>query len=314
MKICFITSNPQIEYVKSDLEKLGELSVHNKQKLSVDEVVALAGDSEVLVAGSSGVEKIDKTLIDKLPKLKLIALLTVGIDWVDVAYAREKGIVVSNIKGANSESVAEQTWGMILDLAKRITEFDRDARLKGAFRFNDYKGIEIFGKTLGVIGLGDIGKKVARGAKGFEMRVIGLNKSKQPVEGVELVELPQLLKESDVIAVCAPLTPETNNIISEKEIAQMKDGIILVNTSREELVDKVAVVEGLKSGKLFGYGIETAIMTSISNDDPYFTVSSRVIATPHNAFNTEDADKKSYELVAENIKAWVEGKPQNVVG
>jgi len=313
MKICFITSNPQIEYVKTDLEKLGELSVHNKQKLSVDEVVALAGDSEILVAGSSGVEKIDKTLIDKLPKLKLIALLTVGIDWVDVAYAREKGIVVSNIKGANSESVAEQTWGMILDLAKRITEFDRDARLKGAFRFNDYKGKEIFGKTLGIIGLGDIGKKVARGAKGFDMRILGLNKSKQLVEGVELVNLPQLLKESDVIAVCAPLTQETNNILSAKEISQMKDGVILVNTSREELVNKQDVIEALKSGKIFGYGIETAIMTPIDSDDPYFTASSRVIATPHNAFNTEDADKKSYELVAENIKAWVEGKPQNVV-
>ncbi len=313
MKICFITSNPQIEYVKTDLEKIGELTVHNRQKLSVDEVVELASDAEVLVAGSSGVEKIDKTLIDNLPKLKLIALLTVGIDWVDVAYAREKGIVVSNIKGANSESVAEQTWGMILDLAKRITEFDRDARLKGAFRFNDYKGKEVFGKTLGIIGLGDIGKKVARGAKGFDMRVLGVNKSKQPVEGVELVGLSQLLKESDVIAVCAPLTPETNNIISAEEIAQMKDGVVLVNTSREELVNKQAIVDGLKSGKIFGYGIETAIMTPIPSDDPYFIVSSKVIATPHNAFNTEDADKKSYELVAENIKAWVEGKAQNVV-
>lgn len=313
MKICFITSNPQIEYVKTDLEKLGELSVHNRQKLSVDEVVALANDSEVLVAGSSGIERISKELIDQLPKLKFIALLTVGTDWVDLVYAKEKRITVSNIKGANSESVAEQTWGMILDLAKRITEFDRDARLKGAFRFNDYKGKEIFGKTLGVIGLGDIGKKVARGAKGFEMRVLGLNKSRQPVEGVELVELPQLLKESDVIAVCAPLTPETNNIISIEEIAQMKDGVILVNTSREELVNKDAVIEGLKSGKIFGYGIETAIMTPIAQEDPYFTASSRVIATPHNAFNTEDADKKSYELVAENIKAWIEGKPQNTV-
>jgi len=312
MKICFITSNPQIDYIKSDLKKIGELSVHNKQKLSPDEVVNLASDSEILVAGSSGIERISKELIDRLPKLKLIALLTVGTDWVDVAYAREKGIVVSNIKGANSESVAEQTWGMILDLAKRITEFDRDARLKGAFRFNDYKGKEVFGKTLGIIGLGDIGKKVARGAKGFNMRVLGLNKSKKAVEGVELVELPQLLKESDVIAVCAPLTTETNNIISANEIAQMKDGVILVNTSREELVNKGAIIEGLKFGKIFGYGIETAIMTPIPSDDEYFSTS-RVIATPHNAFNTEDADKKSYELVAENLKAWVSGKSQNVV-
>lgn len=312
MKICFITSNPQIEYIKSDLESLGELAVYNNQKLSVDEVVKLASDSEVLVAGSSGVEKIDKVLIDQLPKLKLIALLTVGVDWVDINYANKKGIVVSNIKGANSESVAEQTWGMILDLAKRITEFDRDTRLKGAFKFNDYKGKEVFGKTLGIVGLGDIGKKVARGAIGFNMRVIGVNKTGNKVEGVEIVTLEYLLKESDVIAICAPLTSETNNLISEKEISYMKNDVVLVNTSREELVNKKAVIDGINSGKIFGYGIETAIMTPIPVDDPYFQ-SSRVVVVPHNAFNTEDADKKSYELVAENIKMWVDGKPQNRV-
>lgn len=312
MNICIITSNPQIEYIKADLEKFGTISIHNKQRLVVGEVVQIAKDADILIAGSSGVDKISKELIDQLPKLKFIALLTVGIDWVDVTYAKSKGIVISNIKGANSESVAEQTWGMILDLGKRISEFDRDARLKGAFRFNDYKGKEVYGKTLGIVGLGDIGKKVARGALGFNMRVLGLNKSKRKVKGVIQVELAQLLKESDVIAICAPLTPETNNMISDKEIAQMKDGVILVNTSREELVNKNAVISGLNSGKIFGYGIETAIMTPLAPDDPYFTTP-RVVVTPHNAFNTEDADKKSYLLVAENIRAWINNKPQNIV-
>ncbi|MEK7593022.1 MAG: NAD(P)-dependent oxidoreductase [Patescibacteria group bacterium] len=312
MKICCITSNPQIEYIKSDLEKLGKLSVYNKQKLNVNDVVALAKDSDILIAGSSGIASISKELIEKLPKLRFIALLTVGIDWVDVVFAKSKGIVVCNIKGANSESVAEHTWGMILDLAKRISEFDRDARFKGAYKFNDYKGKEVFGKTLGIIGLGDIGKKVARGAIGFNMKVLGLNKSKSAVQGVKLVELDEILIESDVIAVCAPLTRETKNMISRKEIAKMKDGVILVNTSREELVDKSAVIEGLDSGKIFGYGIETAMMTPIPPDDLYYS-HSRVVVTPHNAFNTEEADRKSYELVVENIRAWIEGKPQNVV-
>ena len=178
MKICCITSNPQIEYIKADLEKLGELSVHNKQKLSPDEVVKLAKDSEILIAGSSGIRLISRELIEQLPKLKLIALLTIGIDWVDVDFAKQVGIVVCNIKGASSESVAEHAWGMVLDLAKRITEFDRDARIKGAFRFFDYKGVEVYGKTLGVIGLGDIGKKVVRISMGFNMKVLGLNKRK----------------------------------------------------------------------------------------------------------------------------------------
>jgi len=312
MKICFITSNPQIDYIKPELEKLGELSVHDKQKLSVAEVVALAGESEVLIAGSSGIETIQSDLIDKLPKLKLLALLTVGLDWVDVAYAKSKGIAVCNIKGANAESVAEHTWGMILDVAKRITEFDRDARLKQAFRFNDYKGKEIFGKTLGIIGLGDIGKKVARGAVGFQMRVLGLNQSKKLVPGVEVVDLAQLLRESDVIAVCAPLTPQTVGLISAAEIAQMKPGVILVNTSREEIVDKVAVMVGLKTGQIFGYGIETTIMKPLPADDLYYS-HPRVVVTIHNGFNTEDADQKSYELVAANVAAWVAGRAQNLV-
>lgn len=312
MNICFITSNPRVGLIKSDLEKLGNLTIHDRQRLTSDEVVELAQDADVLVAGGSGIEKIDQSLIKRLPKLKLIALLTVGYDWVDVAYAKEKGIVVSNIKGANSESVAEQIWGMILDLAKRITEFDRDARFKSAYRFTDYKGKEIFGKTIGIIGLGDIGKKVARGATGFGMHVIGVNKSKNKVEGVELVELDQLLMQSDVIVACTPLTPETQNIISAPEIAKMKEGVILINTSREEIVDKKAVIDGLKSGKIFGYGVETTIMKPIPANDPYFS-QNRIIAIPHNAFNTEDADRKSYLLVAENIKAWIDGKPQNMV-
>ena len=269
MKICCITSNPQIEYIKADLEKLGELSVHNKQKLSPDEVVKLAKDSEILIAGSSGIRLISRELIEQLPKLKLIALLTIGIDWVDVDFAKQVGIVVCNIKGASSESVAEHAWGMVLDLAKRITEFDRDARIKGAFRFFDYKGVEVYGKTLGVIGLGDIGKKVVRISMGFNMKVLGLNKRKKPIEGVLLVSFDELLKESDVIVICAPLTRETDNIISKKEIEKMKDGVILINTSREEIVNKKAVLKGLESGKIFGYGVETTIMTPIPSDDLY---------------------------------------------
>lgn len=312
MKIYCITSNPQINYIKDELEKLGELHVLNAQKLSIEEVVDFAKHAEVLVAGPSGIEKISKELIDQLPSLKLIATLTVNILWIDMEYVTSKGIMVCNIKGANSESVAEHTWGMILDLAKKITEFDRDTRFEDAYKFSEYKGKEVYGKTLGVIGLGDIGTKVARIAKGFDMKVLGLNKSGKSVEGVELTTLDKLLVESDVIAVCTPLTEETRDLISDDEINQMKNGTILVNCAVEEIVNKEAVLKGLESGKLFGYGIESAIMQPVPKDDLYYNYSN-VVLTPHNAFNTEDADKNSYQLVLENIKAFIEGKPQNVV-
>jgi D-3-phosphoglycerate dehydrogenase len=312
MKICCITSNPQIEFIKEDLEKLGEFAVFNKQKLTPDEVTEIASGADILIAGSSGIQRISSDLIDKLPNLKLITLLTVGFDWVDVAYARSKGISVCNIKGANSESVAEQTWAMILDLAKRVTEFSKDAQNKGAFKFGDYKGKEIYGKTLGVIGLGDIGKKVARGAKGFDMEVIGVNKSGSQVDGVKLVSLDELLSNSDVITICTPLNEETRNLITSTEINKMKNGVILVNCAREEIVNKKDIVQAVTTGKVFGYGIETAIMTPIPTDDEYLK-SPRVIAIPHNAFNTEDADKKSYEMVLKNIESFLNNNPQNVI-
>lgn len=312
IKICCITSNPQIDFIKSELEKLGTLDVYNKQRLTASEVVEIAKEANVLIAGSSGIEKISKELIDQLPNLRLIATLTVGVSWIDVAYAKSKGILISNIKGANSESVAEHTWGMILDLAKRITEFDRDTRYKEAFAFNPYKGKEVYGKTLGIFGLGDIGQKVARIAKGFDMKVLGTNKSNNTVAGVTLVSKEDLLKNSDIIAVCLPLNEETKNFISTDEIALMKDGVILVNCAMEEVVNKNAVLEGLKNKKVFGYGIETTIMVKVDANDPYYDYPN-VVLTPHNAFNTEDADKKSYLLVLDNIRKFVEGNPQNIV-
>lgn len=313
MKIYLITSNPTISNaMKCELEKLGELIIINAQKMSADEVIAKASDAEILIAGSSGVEKISREMMEGLKKLKMVTTLTVGVAWVDIEAAKELGVKVCNIKGANAESVAEHAWGMILDLAKRITEFDRDSRNKGAFKFADYTGKEVYGKTIGIIGLGDIGKKVARIAKAFNMRVLGLNKSKQPVEGVELVEKETLLKESDVIVTTVPLTPKTINLISDKEIRLMKDGVILVNPAMEPITDKEAILKGLESGKIFGFGIETEIMKPVSKDSPYYK-HARVVVTPHNAFNTEEANWKSYDLAVENVKAFIVGKPQNVV-
>lgn len=313
MKIYLITSNPTIsDAMKDELDKLGELVVINALKMSATDVIHKAGDAEILIAGSSGIEKISKEMLTGMEKLKMIATLTVGVAWVDVEAAKELGIKVCNIKGANAESVAEHAWGMILDLAKRITEFDRDVRNKGAYKFADYTGKEVYGKTIGIIGLGDIGSKVARIATGFDMQVLGYNKSGKSVSGVELVSLESLLKASDIIVTCVPLTNETKGIISQKEISLMKEGVILINPAMEAITDKEAVMNGLKSGKIFGFGIETDIMQPVPTDSEYLKYQ-RIVVTPHNAFNTEDANRKSYELAVSNVKAFLNGNPQNIV-
>lgn len=313
MKIYLITSNPIIsDAMKDELAKVGELTVINAQKLTAQEVISKAGDAEILIAGSSGIEKVSREMLQGMKKLKMIATLTVGVAWLDMEATKEFGVTVCNIKGANAESVAEHAWGMIIDLAKRITEFDRDTRNKGAYKFADYEGKEIYGKTIGIIGLGDIGTKIARIAKGFDMRILGFNKSGKPVKGVEVVDLKTLLQESDVVVTSVPLTSETTNMISDKEIALMKDGVILVNPAMEPITNKEAVVKAVESGKIYGFGIETEIMKPVPKNSPYFS-NPRILVTPHNAFNTADANIKSYDLAISNVKAFISGKPQNVV-
>lgn len=313
MKINLITSSarPTKEQIEK-LEQLGEFRIIDAQKWTTKEVLANALDTKILVCGPSGVPEIGKELLSGLINLKYISTLTVRTDWIDLKAARERNISVSNIKGANSEAVAEHSWGMILDLAKRISEFNRDAISKGAYKFGDYRGIEVFGKTIGIIGLGDIGKKVARIAQGFDMRVLGINKSGSSVAGVELVDLKELLRQSDVIVVCVPYTPETDNLIDKEQVSQMKEGVIIVNPATPEITNKEAILAGLDSGKIFGFGIETEIMQAIPADDPYLT-HPRIIATPHNAFNTVDAEIKSFDTVIENITAFLDGSSKNVV-
>jgi phosphoglycerate dehydrogenase-like enzyme len=312
MNTYVITSNPIISNYKKRLEKLGKLTVLDVQKLTEKEVIDRCGNCELLIIGSSGITKISEKLLKGLKKLKFISLLTVGTDWVDLKSAKKLNIPVANIKGANAESVAEHAWGMIINLAKRISELDRDMREKGEYRFNPYKGKEVFGKTLGIIGLGDIGKKVARIAKAFDMKILGLNKSGKTFNGVNLVNKNTLLKESDVIAVTLPLNNNTENFIDFKEINKMKRGVILVNTSREIIVNEKAVIEGIKQGKIYGYGLETEIMQPVPKKSDLFKYPN-IILTAHNGFNTEDADRKSYDLAIENIEKFLAGKLQNIV-
>jgi len=313
MKIYLITNNAQpTEKQITQLEKLGDFVWVDAMKLTAKEVINKASDAEILILGPSGVEKISNELLSGLYKLKFISLLTVGTNWVDLESARKHQVLISNIKGANSEAVAEHTWGMILNLAKRITEFERDTRTKGAYNFGLYRGGEVYEKVLGVIGLGDIGKKIVRIAQGFNMKVLGVNKSNKKVEGVELVDLKTLLNRSDVVAISIPLSIETRNLISDTEIKEMKQGAILVNCAREPIVNKEAVLKAIALGKLFGYGIETEIMKPLSQNDEYFKYPN-VIVTPHNAFNTIDAEIKSFDTVITNIEGFLNNNPQNVV-
>ncbi len=280
--------------------------------LSAKEVIEKAKNAEILIAGAAGVEFISEELLKGLSQLKFITTIGVSTDWVDKKSARKRGIIVSNQKGVNAESVAEHCWGLILDIAKRITESDRGIREKGEYRYSPYTGYEVYKKTIGVIGLGDIGQRVARIAKGFDMHILGTNKSRKDVKGIEVVGLEKLLEESDVIVVTLPLTPETDNLLSDKEFVLMKEGVILVTTSRETIINKKAVLKALETNKVFGYGMETEIMQPLEKNDPYLN-HPRIVLTPHIAAVTKEANDGYVAMTVENIQAFLKGKPIRVV-
>lgn len=201
---------------------------------------------------------------------------------------------------------------MTLDISKRISEFDRDIRNIGAYEFSKYKGLEVYGKTIGLIGTGDIGSKVARIAKGFNMKILGINKSGNSIEGIDFVDFNTLLSQSDIISISVPLNSETENLISEKEIKLMKNGVILINCAREKIIDKQAVINAIKTKKIGGLGIDTEILVPVSKEDPYLQYPN-IIVNVHNAFNTVESDEKCYGLAVDNIKKFFEGKQQNII-
>lgn len=305
MKICYISSIPEIpERHKSLFSALGELKMIAADRLSDEELIPQMLDTEILIAAPSGIRIITSLTFDKLKKLKFLTTTTTGTDWIDLKSAAEHGVIVKNCKGANAQSVAEHTWAIILDLSKRVSEFDRDARFKEASDFKKYIGREVYGKTLGVLGLGDIGSRVAQIASAFNMQVLGFTRSPKNLPGVKETTLAELLRKSDIISICLPLTEETKNLISTKEIEMMKDNVVLVNTAREEITNKKAVLSGLSSGKIFGFGIETKILKPVPADDPYFSFPN-VLLNPHNAFNTVDANERVKDMWVQNVVDFV---------
>ncbi len=313
MKITIVLNKSDLpENIINELKVLGEVDIIDAKNLSENDAIEKIPETEILICGSSGFRKIGKTMINGLKKLRFISVFGVGVDWIDISETTKRNIVVSIAKGCNSEAVAEHTWGMILNLSKRISESERDTRNKGQVNVFNYQGLEVYKKTIGIIGLGDIGQSIARIANGFEMKILGTSKSMKSVSGIETVSLDVLLKSSDIVTLCLPLNKETENIIDIEEVQKMKKHVIVINCSREKLVNKKAILKGIADGKVFGYGVETDIFEKISADDGYFKYP-QVLLTPHNAWNTKESRLKTLEVILENVKAYLKGCPINTV-
>lgn len=310
MKIVTLITNADFdEEDVARLKEKGKFVKESVRKLKTHEIVERAKDADILIIGSSGVEFLGREAMEQCPKLKYITIMGVAADPMDVKAATELGIKVSNYVGVNSQSVAEHTWGMILSLSKKVTE-SHIAVKEGETSFLPFLGKEMQGKTIGIVGFGEIGSRVAKIAQGFDMKVLSHTRSKKSANGVEFVELEKLLKNSDAIVLTLPHTDETDKMIGERELKMMKDGVILINPAREGLVDQEAILQALEDGKLYGFGMELNINSA--PDQRYYNYSN-VLLTPHNGFFTEESEKRASRTTLENVLKFIEGNPQNLV-
>jgi D-3-phosphoglycerate dehydrogenase len=252
------------------------------------------------------VARIDRFLLEKAHKLKIIAKHGVGYDNIDVAAASEKHIVVVNTPESNAESVAEHDLGLMLSLAKKITVCDRVLREGRLGSREYYNGTELKDKTLGLVGMGRIGTTLARQCQAaFAMNVIGYDPyvpaEKAQALGIAKKEkLDQVMQEADFVAVCIPLTEETANLIGARELGLMKRSAFLVNSSRGRIVDEAALYDFLVSKKIAGAGMDVFVKEPPDKDHPLLSLDN-FIATPHCAGSTAEAMKRMSITVAEEI-------------
>lgn len=304
---------PQSEFTSEQQKTLSGLGqvvyTASRKELSDTKLIELSKGSDIIAPDPDdfgGFEKASPLLtkvMESLPNLKSVCLSTTSFGWIDLNYCKKRGIPVSNVPGYSSESVAEHTLALLLCLAKRIIITDRRT-LKNAYKME--MGFELKGKTLGIIGLGNIGSRVADLGLGIGMRVIAYNRSPKTKEGVEMKTLDELFKESDAISLHTTHEEKNRGIIGKEQIAKMKDGVIIVNTVDRELVDEEAMAEALKSGKVYGYAYEGENLTNTP-----FSKVENAIGIKGFGWYTKEALANLYKIWVNNIVALAKGNPQN---
>jgi glyoxylate reductase len=268
-------------------------------------------------------DPIDAETISLLPNLKVIAQYAVGYDNIDVREATERGIIVTNTPGVLTETTADLAWSLIMSTARRIVEADlyvREGKWNVAWGPELLLGTDIHGATLGIIGMGRIGQAVARRAHGFNMRVLyhsrSHNEETRAIEdllGAQSTDLDTLLRESDIVSIHVPLTTETHHLIGERELALMKEGSILVNTSRGQVIDQDALIKALSSGPLGAAGLDVFREEPISKDSALLKLSNTVLV-PHIGSASKNTRTIMATMCAKNIIAALNGeKPPNIV-
>jgi len=297
------------------LEKLGDVTVYDRTP--ADQVLERAKEADIIFTNKT---PLGEDLLSQLPALKFIGVLATGYNIINTEVARKNGVVVSNVPGYGTASVVQLTFALLLELTQHVQRHSdsvRDGKWTKSIDwcFWDYPLIELAGKTMGIIGFGSIGEQVGDIATAFGMNIIGSKRhptDQSHRKNFRWAEIPELLEQSDVVSIHCPLLPETKGLINKDNLARMKPSALLLNTSRGPIVVDQDLADALNNGVIAGAGIDVLSAEPPAADNPLFTAKNCLI-TPHIAWATKEARTRLMDSTVNNLAAFLNGKPVNVV-
>lgn len=298
------------------LRELGDVTVYERTLKTTEAIVSRIGDAEAVFTSKV---PITREILQQCPNIRFIGTLATGYNVIDTAACKERSIPVCNVPAYSTDAVAQTAFSLLLELTVRAGHHSgavHEGRWTSCrdFCFWDSPITELAGKTMGIIGFGSIGKAVGTIAKAFGMKVLAAG-SRPTEEGRaigEYVDLDTLLAHSDVISLHCPLFPETEKIINRDAISKMKDGVLILNTSRGPLIDSEALAEALRSGKVAGAGVDVLPIEPPPADEPLLHAPNCVI-TPHLAWASTEARARLVDITVDNLRSFLNGTPINVV-
>lgn len=297
------------------MEAFGEVTVYDRTQ--PEDIVTRIGDAEVVYTNKT---PLTRETFDACPNIKFVGVLATGYNIVDIEAAKEKGIPVSNIPTYGTAAVSQYAIALLLELCHHIGEHS-DCVKKGDWTNNpdwcfwNYPLVELAGKTMGIIGFGRIGQDTGKIAQALGMKVLAYDAYHNPAletETCHYAELDELLAESDVISLHCPLFPSTQGIINKDTIAKMKTGVMIINDSRGPLIVEEDLRDALNSGKVAGAAVDVVSTEPIQMDNPLLQAKNMII-TPHIAWAPKESRQRLMDIAVANLKAYVDGEPQNVV-
>lgn len=302
-------TNDDIDF--SVFDEFGEVTIYDYTKYN--QIAERIKDAEIILCNKSIMNRM--TLKDA-KNVKYIGLFATGYNNVDIEYTNERNITVCNAGSYSTNAVAQHVFALILEHYNKVGEYNKFVKDGGwihSEKFSPFKPMkEMDGRTLGIVGYGSIGKKVAKIAQAFDMKVLAYNRSPKKDESVRFVEMDELLEKSDIVSIHCPLNSDSEKMCNKEFFEKMKDGALFINTSRGGVVDEQALIDAVKSKEISGAGLDVVAVEPMEKHEEILDIDN-IIITPHSAWAPVETRTRLVEIVKNNIKKWVAGDPVNVI-